>query len=121
MKNLKILFFALTIIVFLFPIKTFGFFATADEYVHTMPFGVQLNGPIGQKAVTLPVLNQSNNEDFDNNNEASSQNLAQQIKNKNPIIEKYNYFLKNITWIVFFSAIAVVIISFILLKFKKVL
>jgi hypothetical protein len=118
MKNITILFFAL-IIVFLLPIKTFGFFATPDKYVHSMPFGVQLNNPAEQKAVTLPAINQNNTGDFDDF--ALSQNLTQQTENENPFIEEYNYFLKNITWIAFFSAITVVIVGFILLKFKKVL
>jgi hypothetical protein len=119
MKNIKFLLFALTIIVLLLPIKTFGFFATPDKYVHSMPFGVQTENLTEQKIPILLNSGQNNNIVPDNN--GALENLITQNENRNAGVENNKYLFENISWIIFIFAVVIVVISFILLKFKKVI
>ena len=64
----KVYIFILIFVICFFPTKIFGYFATPDKYIHSMPFGSQRNNPaIQDMAVPSPVLDPTNNQNFDNN------------------------------------------------------
>lgn len=123
MRYLKLLI-LLAVVSFAFPAKTFGLFAQPDKYIHSMPFGTQINTdrpvveiPSAVKEITVESLN----------NETS---LLEQLESK--IVEKgffadkdkgseSHFSFINNPWFIFLSAVLIVVIIFILLKIKKVL
>lgn len=110
MKN-KIYIFILVALICFFPIKIFGFFATPDSHIRSMPFGVNnvktnISGsPILLELVQSPEVKQINNVDL---LQPASLNIGEN-------------WLSNLTWLTFLSAVMIVIIIFLLLKFKKML
>lgn len=116
---MKHIIFILIILAFIFPVKTMGFFATQDKYVHSMPFGVQIEIPADQATQTPIELEQIDN--TIKNNLSEPQENPLEIAYKKIVAKNINYFSKNMPWIVFLASLVAVIVAFILLKYKKVI
>ena len=123
----KIYILFLIFVIYFFPIKILGFFATPDEHIYSAPFGVQGNNA-GVKKTTVPLnLNQINIENFNNNNaetintdkdEPLNNNLFPPItSNLNNVGKKSNSLFSINFWLTLFLILLSAV--FIFLKRKK--
>jgi len=123
MKYIKILILALIITCSILPAKTFALFAEPDEYIRSMPFGVQLNDADRPKVEIPTILDSSDNKNFLNNTAPAEQPESQNEKKEGKqsmgkIVSEHGAILQ---LLIFFSAVFVIIILFILLKIRKVI
>jgi hypothetical protein len=121
MKYFKILFLAIVISNFFFPTNILAYFATPDEYVHSMPFGVQLKSAPAPEIPAPSVLNRDIDEDVVNIPLQESHNSNEDNKNNKTITNPLPGLSKDLSWITFLSAVLIVVGVFVLLKNRKVI
>jgi hypothetical protein len=117
MRYFKIYILIFAIITWTFPIKIFGYFATPDKYIHSMPFGTKNNNAGINKSVVIPDLSQ-----YPPSPLISPDSLNPDQNNKTVPVGSPNVLPKNSFpfWIIF-ALVLVFIFVFCLIfyKFKK--
>jgi len=125
MKYIKIIILVAVIASFISPIRSLGFFAEPDKYIHSMPFGADVGDTSRPKVEIPPVIGQTAEETAIENANFNEQSGLPDTASKIPDIKSaISYFDSSSVsapWIIFFSGVLIVIITFVLLKIKKVL